>query len=125
MAGLEADAVFSCGCITTLAKCKNCNFTIIKEAKLCDHCELDVKPKEPKKIPEPVRKKPKPVDGGFTARMFHPFNGRHNFEPTSSSLNIMNAKVNISPRLLEEMELWKSQHPHASELEIQQEFGME
>ncbi len=107
------------------AKCSRCSSILNTDAKFCSDCGLSTV----NESVQPIRKKQKAKEDSYksehgpSARMFHPHNGRHNFEPSSSNIDLRNIKVSITPRILKEMEIWKSQNPHASELEMQKEFG--
>jgi hypothetical protein len=74
-----------------------------------------------KKIDNYNRKSPPPK---FTARMFHPYNGRDNFETTASSKDLLHAKVRMTPLLLAEMETWKANNPRASIDQLEEHFGI-
>ncbi len=93
------------------------------DAKFCSHCgkSQGVMPK--------LLKKQKIEDGyksinGPSARMFHPYNGREDFDVTQPTQDLMKACVVMTPLLMKEMEEFSKDHPNRTHEELQQEFGL-
>jgi hypothetical protein len=126
---LNAKYCFECG-EPTQRKCEQCPAILAKpDAKYCSECgkqqigkiltkkqkiEIDLLTKHADSYKSPH---------GPSARMFHPYNGRQDFATTQPTRDLMNAKVSMTPKLLNEMEQFSKDHPNMTDLELQQEFS--
>ncbi len=68
--------------------------------------------------------KPSWSSGMPFARMFHPGNGRHNFELASSNSDTLNAKVVMTELFATEMQQYKLDNPLVIESELNKIFGI-
>jgi hypothetical protein len=120
---------FHCGHQCT-KKCRECEFVMKQNDNFCSDCGVEVVKSIAIDITSPPPKKPKLVQKTdlSSARMFHPHNGRQDFNQYAScdhNGTLMNAKIYPCSALFQkEIKQWIMDHPDSSASQRQEEFGL-